>query len=73
MIYDSLSLINSTLLTGEMVLLYAKNLSLTDDPHSLLYRKMYNPLPVQCQLLPSDLLYTHFPNSLATVYNELIL
>jgi hypothetical protein len=45
-IYDILSLINNIILTADTILLCKKNLSLTDDPHSPVHRKMYNPLLV---------------------------
>jgi hypothetical protein len=78
-IHDILSLINSTLLTPGMILLCTKSLSLPDDPHSLLHRKMYNPLPVQCH--PSPIrppvhplsLNLYFRNSLAADFIEPVL
>jgi hypothetical protein len=51
-IYDVLSLINSTLLTADIIFLSTANLSLTDEPHLLLLGKMYNPVPVQWQPFP---------------------
>jgi hypothetical protein len=43
---------NSTLLSAAVIPLYTKSLSLTDDYHSLLHRKMYNCLLADYQSCP---------------------
>jgi hypothetical protein len=51
-IHDILPLVNSTLLTADMILSCTKNLYLLHGSHSLFHRKMYIHLLIQCHLHP---------------------
>jgi hypothetical protein len=57
--YDILSLTNSTLLTADMILLYKKTLYPIHGSHSLFHTKCVFSCWCGATALPSDLLHSH--------------